>query len=66
MYTPGEADFMKNFNVGEVVATLGLSLFTLYENIPLLLNLRDSKAIADNLNLLQRLRLWGYALGPFI
>ncbi|TVY91629.1 Caffeine resistance protein [Lachnellula willkommii] len=28
MYTPGEADFMKNFNVSEVVATLGLSLFT--------------------------------------
>jgi DHA1 family multidrug resistance protein-like MFS transporter len=29
IYTPGEASFIKEFGVGEVVVTLGLSLFTL-------------------------------------
>jgi len=29
MYTPGEASFIQEFDVSEVVATLGLSLFTL-------------------------------------
>jgi DHA1 family multidrug resistance protein-like MFS transporter len=29
IYTPGELSIMKEFGVGETVATLGLSLFTL-------------------------------------
>lgn len=29
IYTPGEMDVMEEFGIGEVVATLGLSLFVL-------------------------------------
>lgn len=31
IYTPGEQTVMQDFNVSQVVATLGLSLFVLYD-----------------------------------